>query len=193
MTRKLSSFVCGVSLASGIVLCAQVATQKSDRRPSRIISEKNGFSVMFPRRWFVWQGGDAPVFFNFSAEKAPPQGRLPDGGASIIMHVADAIPQTQATDALSSWAERLIRANSGNNVERRYGSGPPVAGVSRALQLSFDQPGFGDGESPTRFVIILWELSGKLFAAELSYYKGDPRAPQHERVLFDVVRSFRPS
>lgn len=174
--------------AGGSILHAQAANPNSDKRPSRIVSAKNRYSVMFPRGWLVWELGDDPVFYNFRPQDSI-QGQLPEGGASILMLENPELSGRQQT--LSVWANQLVKSNSGANEEVRDLRNSLVKGAAQTVQLSFEQPELRIGELPTRFVVILWELKGKLFGAELSFYKGDPKAPAHERVLLDIVRSFR--
>jgi hypothetical protein len=48
-----------------------------------------------------------------------------------------------------------------------------------------------DGQT-LRYVVIFWEYKGRLFGVELSFVQGDPNGSQYERVLIEVMRSFRP-
>jgi len=187
---QLGNVVFGLGIVCVAVLSGQT-TSKGNTRPDRISSEKYGFSTVFPARWYVLPG-ELPVFFSFPAEKMLPQGELPPGGASINMLVREDTLAGADGDRLSPWADHEIRVNDGVAIERKYVTGPAVAKESQVLEVAFDQVGLGTPSQSLRFVIIFWQFRSKLFGAELCYIKGDPKGSQYERVLLDLVRSFRP-
>jgi hypothetical protein len=180
-----------LGLACAVVPGGEVKSQASSR-PDRIINEKHGFSVIFPKGWFMFDNGDVPAFYNFSPEKSI-QGNLPVGGASIELLVRDAEKEQQSANPLLAWADQEIGSEHGINVGRQDINGPTAIRVSRALRVSFDRKALGTHAPSLHFVIILWQFKSRLFGAQLSYIKNDPKASQHERTLSQLVGSFKPT
>ncbi|MGD0618984.1 MAG: hypothetical protein ABSB67_15135 [Bryobacteraceae bacterium] len=92
-------------------------------------------------------------------------------------------------------AEQEAAINDGTSFSLKYIQGPVRA--SSALLVSFDQPGLGRvGKAPLaslHFVTVYWEYGGQPFGAELSSYKADPKGGDYERVLLELVSSFKPT
>lgn len=187
---SLAALMCGV----GLFVCTAAHTAQApgggtDGRPTRIISKRYGFSVVFPRGWYVYEGAHLPLFFNYSAEKALPQGRLRPGMAEIdfmdclILREVATVP---------SCSEHEVVVNIGATPERKEISGPAAIGSPRALQFSYDQRQMGNMDR-LHYVTVYWEYRGRVLGAELSYRMGDPSGSQYERVLLEIVQSFRPT
>ena len=80
---QLNRLWSGLILASMLVIDVHAAGPLSARRPERIRNRKYGFSVVFPKAWYVWEGAGLPTFFNYSAEGAPPASNgFPHTGAA---------------------------------------------------------------------------------------------------------------
>jgi hypothetical protein len=189
---QVAVLFCGLGLACATTLSAQGAKTNAGSRPDRITNNKYRFSVMFPPKWFVYDGGDVPAFFNFRPELSV-QGELPPGGASICMLVTTDEKEQQSDTALSKWAEQKVKSHHGGNVERRVINGPVETGASPALRVSLDSPALSPDLQSLRYVIVFWQYKGTSFGLELSYAKDDPNATRYENVLLEVMRSFRPT
>lgn len=188
---QLAALLCGLGLAFTMSSVAQVKSQ-ADSRPNRITDDRHGFSVIFPQGWFMFDNGDVPAFYNFSPDKSI-QGNLPVGGASIEFLVRDSKKDLQSTNPLWAWAEQQVEREHGIGVEHLAVRGPAVAESLRALRVSFDRKALGTHAPALRFVIILWQFKSRLFGAQLSYIKNDPKASQYERTLSQLVNSFKPT
>lgn len=147
---------------------------------------------MFPPKWFVYDGGDVPAFFNFRPEESV-QGELPPGGASICMLVAGDEKGLQSDSAFSRWAEQRVRSHHGANVERTSANGPVATEASPALRVSFDSSALSPDLPSLRYVIVFWQYKGRFFGVELSFVKDDPNASRYKKVMLEVMRSFRPT
>jgi hypothetical protein len=183
----ITRFLSGLLIAS-VVWAAAQPRGKSDAQAERIVNKKYAFSVIRPDRWYVFLGGDVPGFYNFPAEKMLPQGQLPPGGAALQMHVSAAGRPFEAGE-LSRWAESVAAARHGANAKQQSIDGPES---QQGLKLTFDQLPLGVPGDTLLTVLLAWQARGTIFGAELTYIKGDPHAEQYERVLIELMRSFRP-
>lgn len=163
-----------------------------DRGPWEIVNRKFGFSIARPKRWYVYEGGDLPMLFNYSAESALPWGDLPPGGARILMLVRDSNDVHDRKDALSSAAEYVVWRSNGIHPQQKFTSGPTAIPSAKALCVSFERPAPGPDDQSLRVVAIAWKFKDKVFIAQLSYVIGDPGGERYERALSEVVRSFKP-
>ncbi len=187
--QKLAAFVCGLGLACTVASGGHVKSQAGGR-PDRIIDDKHGFSVMFPKGWFMFDNGDVPAFYNFSPENSI-QGNLPVGGASIELLVRDALKDQPSTHPLFAWADQEVGREHGINVGRQDIGGLAAVGASYALRVSFDRKALGTHAPSLHFVIILWQSEKGLFGARLCFIKNDPKGHQYEHLLRQIVESFR--
>jgi len=193
---QVTAFWCGVSLFAYVAVPAVLAVDRRPGIPERLVtSGKYHFSVVRPLGWFVYEGADVPVFFNFLAEDAPPQGQLPPGGASILLLLCQSRSGHIEVNSITTCAQQEAAVNRGISLSMRYIRGPVQA--SPALLVSFDQRGLGrigETRQPSKhFVAAYWEYRGQPFGAELSYYKTDPKGSHYERDLLEMVRSFKPT
>jgi hypothetical protein len=190
-----AAFLCVLGLVASAN--AQGIKTSAEERPSRIVNKPYGFSVPFPKRWFVYEGGDLPAFFNYSADKASPQGEPPPGGADIALKVCDRKRAKSGADPVSYCVEREARAHRGATIERKEIRGLVKVEPSNVTKLSFDEPGLGKVDhtplSTLHFIVVLWDFRGNVFEAELSYVKDDPKAARYEETLIEIVRGFRPT
>ena len=157
----------------------------------RIFSKDHGYSVVLPKRWYVYNGGDLPLFFNYRAEDALPQGQLPPGGAEIHLLLPAEWRQDNSVHSMSSWVAQEVRMHNGSHVKRNLIRGPAMSGRKRALQVSFDQLALGTPGQSLRLVAVFWQVKDRPFAAELSYVEGDSKGRQYQTVLLEMVRSFK--
>jgi hypothetical protein len=187
----MSRFWWVLVLASMLVFEAHPFGPVSGARPKRIVNSKYGFSVVFPKTWYVYEGADLPVFFNYRPEDSAPQGQLPPHGASIALIRCRHSPEVQGTTDLSSCADREVRAHFGVNVRKANISGP-VSGALAALQVSYDEPALSPDRYSSHFVSVFWASGTTILGAELEYIKGDPDGQRYKETLLQVVRSFKP-
>ena len=169
---------------------ARGRVEPSSGVPTRFISERFGFSVKVPAGWPVFVGSDTPVFFNFPPSELGPGLSLPKGGATIAMIAQEDLHGKRRTATESEWAAE--EAASSRGVSTGHIEVPPTSGVSDAVTVSCDLAAYALDDQKQRELSVYWRFRGGLFAAHLRYVKGDPRAPQYESILLDVVRSIRP-
>jgi len=187
---SLAAFMCGVGLLAGAAAqTVRTPHGRTEERHSRVTSKKYGFSIVFPRGWYVYEGAHLPLFFNYPEEKALPQGRLRLGMAEIDF-VDCYIRGEVAT--VPSCSEHELDVNTGATPERKEIGGPVAIGSPRALQFSYDQRQLGDMDR-LHYVTVYWGYRGSVLGAELSYRMGDPNGSQYERILTEIVQSFRPT
>jgi hypothetical protein len=172
-------------------LGAQDSKEAAHSRAGRIVNETYGFSVVRPPKWFVYDGGEVPSFFNFRPEKSI-QGELPQGGASIVMVVAPAENERQVENALVLWAERRVRTHNGTDPKRSAVAGPAATGPSPAIRVAFSSIPISADLPSLGYVMAFWRYHGQLFGLELSYRKDDPNQAHYESVMMQVMRSFTP-
>jgi hypothetical protein len=181
----LTACIAVLCITAAVLLSAEDSAHQARKRPLRIVNDKYEFGVTCPSKWFVFLGGELPVFFNFRAEKAGIQGRFPPGGASIRLLV-----RQDRVESLAEWAEREIDAQNGIDARRSDIAGPPDSG-SRALRVVFDEPVLSPQLEPMHFGDVFWRSNDRSFGAELSYYEKDSKGRRYEGVLMEVVQSFR--
>jgi len=180
-----TSFLSGF-LILGVVCAGGQGRDGADTKTERIVSKKYKFSVVRPDKWYVFLGADTPSFYNYGAEKAPADGSVPPGGANIWMHASASQPPEQGE--LSRWAGKIVAADHGSNAREQSIQGPGSTG----LEVTFEQLPLGTPGDTLGTVVLAWRPRNSICGAELTYHKGDPHAAEYERVLFEVMRSFRP-
>ncbi len=156
----------------------------------RIVNQRYAFSVMRPRGWFVFEGGDLPSFYNFRAEESLPQGELPRGGAEIRM-MAKSIAADQPQDSLNVWVTSLVTRERGINLGERTNSTSAKGLPPGVVTVEFDQPPLGQPGDFLHGVLVAWHGQRGFLCALLTFIKGDPKADDHRRSLVDLIRSFR--
>ena len=183
--------LCALVLGCAAALGAQDIKQAAHSRADRSVNEKYGFSVVRRPKWFVYNGGEVPSFFNFRPEQSI-QGELPKAGASIVMVVAPAENEQERDDALVLWADRRVRTHNGTDPERSAVAGPVVTGSSPAIRVAFSSIPLSADLPSLGYVLVFWRYRGRSFGLELSYRKDDPSPAHYESVLMEVMRSFTP-
>lgn len=189
---QVAKSLCYVGLIMAAIVFGQIAPSTSSHRPERLVSKKYGFSVVFPRGWFVVGELDPPLCFNFPAERMLPQGELPSRGARISINVRERAEGVPTADRLSEWADHEIEVLHGINVSRSFVAGPPVEGASRALYVLADQPAFGEPGQSHSVAMVLWHFERRDFVAELTFITDDDRGKRYQRTLLEMMRSFKP-
>jgi len=169
----------GLFLAATFAVAAQPRAEAQNRLKP-IVVQNYGIAIARPKGWYVFGGGELPAFYNFPAENMLPQGELPPRGAAIRMLV-DRDPDGD----LSKWAEKAVIARRGVNAKKKSLS-------SAELLVSFDKPPLGDPGDSLCISILVRRVRGTVFAAELTYIKGDSHANQHLAVLRELMKSLRP-
>lgn len=181
ITRLLSAL-----LLWGLLCAGAQERGRTDTKTERIANNKYGFSVVRPHKWYVFVGADTPSFHNYRAEDAPSNGDIPAGGADIWMH-ASAASDPPEQGELSRWAGKIVSARHGSDARERSIQAPGSTG----LEVTFNQLPLGTPGDTLRIVVLAWRARNTIFGAELTYIKDDPQAAEYERVLVDVMRSFR--
>jgi hypothetical protein len=162
-------------------------------RSRRFVSEKYGFSMAVPPGWFVFSGGDTPVFFN----SAPPggffQGIPPKGGAVISVLAHETVTGlSRSARTPRDWALADAHGASSDNPSIKPLDMSRKSGVSEAFVSSYDETTFSPDEPDQHCVAVFWEFDRRLFAAQLNYLASDPNGPALTKLLLETVRSVRP-
>jgi hypothetical protein len=194
-----------LQMTSLILACCAITTltvspahaQSGAPPGERYASQKYGFSISVPARWFLNQTRSTPLFYSFDPSKTPMrQLDLPGGGAIISVVAAEELGghPVRKMPSLSAWAAAdahdLTSADPNPAISTIVV--PSESGIGRAIMMAYDIRAFAVDEQHQRSVNIYWEFKRGLFAAYLSYVVGDPKAAVYERVLLDTIRSVRP-
>lgn len=191
-----------ISRGRGLVLAVLILAVASDGKGRvegggsnrRFISDRYYFSLMCPPKWLISTVDDTPIYFSFTPSQAMDfnhQLKMPIGGAVISVTVADRA-LGQPFNSLDEWARRDYEGLAEDSPVIQVFEMPSESTVKKAIVSAYDSATFAVGETAERRVTVFWEFRGKYFAAHLMYRARDKKALSFERVLFDVVRSFKP-
>jgi len=133
------------------------------------------------------------MFMSFDPREAPPQTKLPQGGALISIVAQEKLPGRNFGNSLSEWAteDRKGIAAAGNPIITALEL-PPQTTITNAVISSFDTATFGPDDQAQHCVAAYWGFKSKLFAAYLYYVIGDPKAKAQEALFLQTLRSIRP-
>lgn len=159
----------------------------------RFVSEKYAFSIDVPVGWTTRLTEDTPLYFNYPASRALPQGRLPKGGAMISVITKETLSGRRFGNTLSEWALKDMDNEAGDTpTSPRSFQMPRESSTTQAIVLSYDSATFSVNEQKQHCVAIYWVFDQKYFAAYLFYISNDPSRIAFEKVFQSTVRSFRP-
>lgn len=159
------------------------AAPEGSARWKQFISEEGGYIAYYPPGWHVFPPSNAPQMniYNFPFSRSG-GGVLPDGGASIALLT----PPTGVASE-EQWIDRNSKHEKDQSKEllvlRRAGTETPIQ-VTQVISRS-------DGDSSEEQfegVDCYFEISGKLFVARLTYWKGDPKAENYRQTLHGVIQ-----
>lgn len=137
----------------------------------------------YPPGWYVFPPLNAPEMniYNFAFSRSG-GAVLPNGGASIALLTP---PKGIASE--EQWIDRNSKHEKDQAKERlvlrHAGSDAPI----QVTQVISRSDGDGSGEQ-FEGVDCYFEMSGKLFAARLTYWKGDPKSENYRQTLHGVIQ-----
>lgn len=151
-------------------------------RWKQFISKEGGYIAYYPPGWHVFPPSSTPqmVIYNFPFSQSG-GGVLPNGGASIAL-----ISAPDGVVSEEQWIARNSKREKDQSREllelRRVGSKVPIQ-VTQVISQS------GADSSGEQFagVDCYFEISGSLFTARLTYWKGDRRADHYIETLHNVI------
>lgn len=182
------------ALALLMVPGAEGQSRIEGRDPSRrFVSAKYGFSIPIPNGWHASLEKDTPLYVNFDPTGVLQQLKLPSGGATIVVVAQESLPgRSPLGTTPSSWAVADARGIAARSPAVRPLEMPEASGVSGAVISSYDEATYGPDDQAQHCVAVFWEMRHKLFAAHLNYIVGDPKGPELEELLLQVIRGIRP-
>jgi len=147
------------------------------------LSKDGGYIAYYPSGWHVFPPSNIPqmVIYNFPFSRSG-GGVLPNGGASIAV-----LAPPKGVTSEKQWIDRNGKHAKNQARERlvlrHVRSDAPIQ-VTQVISRSDDDGSDDQFEG----VDCYFEISGRLFAARLTYWKGDPKSEDYRQTLHGVVQ-----
>lgn len=174
-----------IPLLLGVAILCTTATAWKTAAWKTYVSKEGGYIAFYPSSWHTFPPRQASTLmvFNFPFSRAG-GGVLPDYGASIAV-----APSPRQFSTLDQWLQfdRTGKRLGSRNVMtlRRVISGAELE-VTEIASVVWE-----DGGNELDGFDWYFEISGMLFSARLTYWKGDTRAEQYRQVMREMVERVR--
>jgi hypothetical protein len=151
---------------------------------NRFVSTVGGYAVNYPSSWRLLNP-DLPTLeiVNFPSSQQVRAVILPRNGAMIAI-----VPAPGGIRSIEDWIKTDFEktgkvSTSARTLQRTIASKQPLQVTEVSGQWGQDVQETGED------INDYFEISGRLFVARLSYWKGDPNAAQHREVLRTILES----
>jgi hypothetical protein len=171
--RRLKKLTCF------LLLVLPLAGGQTPKGWREFASAQAGYVVSYPRSWHVFESGLQTLYISsFSPSRAVRAVVVPQNGATISL-----VPAPAGIKDIEQWIAKdsaVSRVKSRNQFTLQRSQSETPLNISEVIFESIEGP------DTTRWY---FEISGRLLAANLSYWKEDPNAEKHRQVLREVVVS----